>query len=59
MARFILNAVVKQQLAVAYLMVQKYDPDISIEDFGKLYADTLKNKKAEIQIVIKKLSVKG
>lgn len=58
MGKFFVSAIVRQQLAVAYIMFQKYDPAISIEDFGKLYTETLKDKKGEIQMVVKKLSVK-
>lgn len=59
MAKFILNAVVKQQLAVSYLMQLEYNPNLTIEEFAKKYTETLKNKKGEIQVIIKKISVKG
>ena len=58
MAGFVINAVVKQQLAIAYLMLQEKEPDLTIEEFGKRYTDFLKSRTLDIQNVIKQLSTK-
>ena len=55
MKRQFIFSVIYQQLASAYLMVQKYEPNLTVEEFLGAYSTILKGRSDDIKNVIKEI----